>query len=449
MTERLEYTPIQTSYAAQEMEEGFIYIPLEGGPGRKIQDILLPGHTLSCQWLLSAEEYTRFMGFFVTTLRQGQDDFLLDLITDVGEPTTHLCRTIGGLPRLTQQKYDAYWVTCNIEADRNPTFTDTITYALGDEAVWIWREANNTDVVDFGNVTGFERTDEHSYACWFSTTFSGAQYIFFKQDVSATRHGPAIFVQAATGQIFFNLNNNAPGTNDMSTRTNNGFADGILHSLVVTYGGGGGTTVNFYVDGVLEPKTVVQDALATSILNTEPLLIGNDLAGFPFDGRLANCAQWDTELTADDVTDFHAAGPKGNISSLDPIWWARFDESDTSGSNGVFDYSGNGDHGTSNFEPTISGTTGRVVFPDIARHFKTGDRLRILFSAGVHPDGDIPLNLDGVYDVLDTAGTSVVLLDEPSTVNADWNTLYAIDPSAEYGNEDDGNVLSTVTKVPT
>jgi hypothetical protein len=447
MPSTLRFTPEQSGFSSEEMP-GQIVVPLKGGGSRKRQDILLNGHVVNCQWFLNSEEYTEFMGFFVTELHHGADDFLLDLITDIGVPTTHVCRTISGLPKLTQQKYDGYWVTCQLECDKNPTFTDTITYALGDEAVWIWSEANETDVADFGNVTGFERTDEHSYACWFSTSFAGAQYIFFKQDVSATRHGPAIFVQAGTGQIFFNLNNNAPGTNDMSTRTDSGFADGVLHSLVVTYGGGGGTTVNFYIDGALVPMTVVQDALVTSILNTEPLLIGNDLSGFPFDGRLANCAQWDTELTAGDVTDFHAAGPKGNISSLDPIWWARFDESDTSGADGIFDYSGNSGHGTANFEPTISGTTGRVVYPSISSHFKAGDRLRIINSQGIHPDGDIPLNLDGVYDVLDNVGTGAVLLTEPSTVTADWNTLYAIDPNAEYGNEADGNVFSTVTKVP-
>jgi len=128
MTKRLEYIPLQTGYSSEELG-GHIYIPLDGGPGRKRQDILLPGNVVTCQWLLRGQvEYTRFMGFFVTTLRYGRDDFLLDLITDLGIPTTHKCRTLGGLPQLVQQQNEGFWVRCTLEVDKNPTFTGNLNF---------------------------------------------------------------------------------------------------------------------------------------------------------------------------------------------------------------------------------------------------------------------------------------------------------------------------------
>ncbi len=228
MTDFLRFTPIQTGYSSQEMF-GVVEVPVEGGGSRRRQDILLPGHVVNCQWLLSATEYTEFMGFFVTTLRYGRDDFLMDLITDIGIPTTHRCRTLGGIPHLTQQKGDGYWVSCTLECDKNPTFTSQIVYTNG-----------------------------------------------------------------------------------------------------------------------------------------------------------------------------------------------------------------------------VSGLTGKIIFSRIGRHFTDGDFIQIINSSGIHPDGDIPLNLDGVYTVLETVVGNVVFIDDPSDVNSDWTTLYDIDPIllAEYGGTLTGNVLSTVTKVP-
>jgi hypothetical protein len=227
MPSTLSFTPIQTGYSSEEMP-GQIVVQVEGGGSRRRQDILLPGHVVNCQWLLSATEYTEFMGFFVTELRYGRDDFLMDLITDIGVPTTHVCRTVNGIPKLTKQSGDGYWVSCTLECDKNPTITSIITY-----------------------------------------------------------------------------------------------------------------TVEADVDG-------------------------------------------------------------------------------------------------------------QVIFLQLARHFKTGDELRIINSVGIHPDGDIPLNLDGVYTVQDTIGGNVVVLDDPSSINSDWTTLFNIDPIlfAEYGGVSTGNVLSTITKVP-
>jgi hypothetical protein len=128
MTQTLSFTPERSSYSAQP---GYptIEISMDGGVSRKRQDYLFPPHILNVTWVLvTAAEYSQFMGFFRTTIFNGSDAFLMDLLTDIGELTTHKCRTLGGLPKLIQNRGPSYTVTCTIEAEANPTYTGVITY---------------------------------------------------------------------------------------------------------------------------------------------------------------------------------------------------------------------------------------------------------------------------------------------------------------------------------
>jgi hypothetical protein len=453
MAETLTFTPVRDSYSVTPTYPIRETI-LEGAATRKFTEPLYLPHEVSVSWKLNPLQYTNFMGFFRTTLLDSTEYFLMDLVTDIGALVPHRCRTKSGLPRLTQANGSCFYVSATLEVEVNPTYTGLILYeepniirfthtspmlvgpiqpgdtieifnSTGEHpegtGEWIWLLSESTNVANFGNVTGFERTDDHSYACWFRTSMVPAGYLFFKQNTAAVRHGPAIFIQA--GQVFFNLNNSTAGTNDMSTRTNGAFNDGGTHSLVVTYGGGGGTTVNFYVDGVLVTKTIVQDALAATIINASPLLIGNDSAGFPFDGMLANCAQWTVELTAGDVTKFHNAGQYGDLNSIalsaDPSWWVKFDGTDAVGSNNLID------HGPSGFD----GTAGGGLEPTLQA-------------------GPTDLNLDGIYEVDTVDPNNEVTLVTPELVNSDWALLASLGTPGQYGDETHGNVISTLTRHP-
>ncbi len=136
MTETLLYTPESSSYSLQPSYPT-IEIGLNGGTSRKRQDFLFPPHILSVNWVLTtAADYSRFMGFFRTTLFNGTEAFLMDLISDIGELTTHRCRTLGGIPKLTQNRASAFWVSCTLEVDVNPTYTGLITYQEPDQIVF-------------------------------------------------------------------------------------------------------------------------------------------------------------------------------------------------------------------------------------------------------------------------------------------------------------------------
>lgn len=124
---QLDITPVRDGYSVN-IQNSCIEIEVAGGPIRKRQDVLYAPHIVTANWLIHKDEYSAFMGFFRTGLNGGEEAFLLDLITDIGIPTTHRCRTMGGIPRLTKQTGELYYASCTLEAEQNPTFTGLIEY---------------------------------------------------------------------------------------------------------------------------------------------------------------------------------------------------------------------------------------------------------------------------------------------------------------------------------
>ncbi len=117
-------TPVRDGYSVI-LQNAYKDIPLEGGPGRKRQDVAYAPHQINASWIIHRDEYSAFMGFWRQTLGSY---FLIDLITDIGIPTLHRCRSVGGIPKLTRQTGEAYYVSCSLEAEQNATFTGTIKY---------------------------------------------------------------------------------------------------------------------------------------------------------------------------------------------------------------------------------------------------------------------------------------------------------------------------------
>jgi hypothetical protein len=129
MTETLTYKPIRDGYSAT-MSYPVIETKLEAGQSRRRLDHLFAPHTVNLNWILtSPTDYNRFMGFFNTTIHNGTDTFFLDLLTNIGVPTKHRVRVAGDLPKLTQQKGLAYWVSGTLEVELNPTYTTNFLYS--------------------------------------------------------------------------------------------------------------------------------------------------------------------------------------------------------------------------------------------------------------------------------------------------------------------------------
>lgn len=458
----LSYTPIQTSYSVEGID-GTIVVPLEGGPAYKKQDLFLPGHIVNCQWLLTSHaDYTRFMGFFITSLRYGLDDFLMDLITDIGVPTTHVCRTLGGLPKLTQQKNEGYWVSCTLQCDKNPTITDTITYSIGDGASWIFDGVD--DNILTGSVLHFERTDPFSISARINATVSNNGTIVANCENNQTAQGYVLAIRSTPVQgLFLELNNDSFNNNNCLKRyvpsSTFDLLDGQDHEIVMTYNGSSNASgVKFYIDGTnYSATTFGANTLVSTIvpnIATNLRIGGRDASGFYHEGTIQNAAIWSVELSAAEVTELYSVpvvlgGLTVHSQSSNLELWYKIDGTDTTGTDGVIDHSGNNLDGTAQNGLGNGGPgEGQIVYSGISQHFKAGDQVRVMNTSGVHPDGDIPLNLDGIYTVSGQAGGNTILLDDPISVNDDWQTLFDIDPSAEYGNLANGNVLSTITKVP-
>lgn len=127
-TQLLTYTPVRDGYT---FDPGYnsLEISLESRSNRKRQDVLYNTHRVSVNWTLTnATDYTRFMGFFRTTLQNGTLSFRMNLVTDISVPTLHKCRSLQGLPRLSAVKSLSYYVNCVLEVEANPTYTGLIRY---------------------------------------------------------------------------------------------------------------------------------------------------------------------------------------------------------------------------------------------------------------------------------------------------------------------------------
>jgi hypothetical protein len=379
----------------------------------------------------------------------------MDLITDIGIPTTHLCRTVGGLPRLTQQKYDGYWVSCTLQCDKNPTFTSTITYTIDDGESWVFDGVD--DRIDIGNFLSKERTDAFSVSGDFESgplNESTAGRFISKADTNdSVQRGWLVSARGNFSGLKINFAlHNTQVTNNIRVETTDIHSSG---KFLVTYDGSSSASgVKIYVNGDEVATTTVYDNLSATTVSTASLTLGNREDGArSFEGIAENLAVWNRVLTSVEAAQLNIADEPGDVAfAADLEGWWKVDTSDSTGAGGVIDHSSGGNDGTAqNGIGQIGLIEGRVVFPGIARFFTAGDLVQIINSSGIHPDGDVPLNLYGTYQVIGQSGGNVIDLSAPSVVNSDWTTLYNIDPVllAEYGGAGTGDVTSTVTKVPT
>lgn len=137
-------------------------------------------------------------------------------------------------------------------------------------------------------------------------------------------------------------------------------ADGTEHHIGWTFDGTSDAAgVTMYQDGSAQGKTVGTNNLTSaSLLNAEPLQIGQRGSSAPFDGKIRHVTIWNRELTAGEVSELYNGGEPPEVSALsffgDCILWVKLDETDTTGSGGVTDHSGTAASGTANFSPTVT-----------------------------------------------------------------------------------------------
>jgi hypothetical protein len=442
--ELLPYIPIRDGYTVQ-VGDGVVEIPLAGGLSKKVSSLLAPKHIVTATWLLKGEEYSKFMGFFRTTIAQGVESFLADLITDIGVPTRHVVRAISGIPKLTQQKGNAYWVSCVLECGANATKTGSITYSLASAASWVYDGVN--DRVTMGDVLDKDRLTAFSMGVWVKQDAVGGHFSS-KYDSTIDR-GWRFYIDA-TNKLNLSMENQSfPFNRIMVQSTATGQANGVEKHYGVTYNGSGSATgVKLYLNGILMASAIETNGntLTGTTLSSAPFHLGgaNNLGSVGSGATTVRHATvWNRVLTAGEMLQI-GTNKYPDISALSFVsaleaWW-KVDGSDTATTNGVIDHSGNGLHGTPvNGFGTGTPSEGQITFAGISQNFQVGDSIKVLDTTGTH--GGSSINLDGEYVVDSTVTADIITVESPTSISSDWSTLLTAGPYV--------TTSSTITKVPT
>lgn len=223
-----------------------------------------------------------------------------------------------------------------------------------------WIFGGTGQIVDFGNVRAFERTDAWSVSGEFNTTNTSGSRLIAKSETSGSFRGWAVLFGSGggpAGSLYFRVAN-TPTTNELQVRTTRtDLNDGQDHSFLITYDGSSDVSgVTIYIDGVSEALTTVRNTLSGTVVTAEPLTLGGVFAHYA--GRMHNIAIWDGELTASDATEIHGGGTTPDLTTVaaaaDLLDWWKMDENDTADPGGVIDHGPGGFDGTANFDPTVT-----------------------------------------------------------------------------------------------
>ena len=123
----LQYQPVRDSYTFVPAYNT-VESRLDGGRSRKRRDFLGGIHIITPTWILTGVQYTNFMGFFRERIIEGSGNFIGKFLSDVGVVCDHKCTLMGGMPKLTSQSGDAFFVSATLEVFPNPTRSFAIRF---------------------------------------------------------------------------------------------------------------------------------------------------------------------------------------------------------------------------------------------------------------------------------------------------------------------------------
>jgi hypothetical protein len=373
MTLRLDYLPIQTNYSSDIHEGVNRETLLDGGMSRKRSDQATPWHTVQCTWLVPRAEYDVFMGFFRTTLKNGSQPFLLDLITDIGLPTTHVCRTIGGEPKLIRQSGDGYWMQATLQAKANPTVT---SYAVINttEDRWFFDGLDDRVFVT-ANSLDFERNQTFTISAWIEVfSVPNVQPRIFNRTRTSDGRGYYLGIEDVNRRLRFQVGGGA--SNLLAIDSSSALPLNQLLHVVATYSGGSApASVQLYINSSIQTKVTVGNALTQNVAGAGIPTIGNTSGGTrPWHGRIQSLSIWNAALSQAQVSEMFAGGIEFNASlasfaSSLRAFWRLNDPDEPRYANGIVDRSGNSVHATAAYgfaDPWVwDGVNDRITMGDI------------------------------------------------------------------------------------
>jgi hypothetical protein len=221
------------------------------------------------------------------------------------------------------------------------------------------------DRADFGNINSFEFNQAFSLGAWTAVTPAVGAFhdMFVKFDGS---RGFSFYVSNANKIGLFMTTG---GVNTLQVETTAAI-DGAPHQVVATHDGSGTAAgVRIYVDSVSVALTTVDSPITATMVNAANFAVGGrDIGGASmFAGVLFETAAWSAALTPTQVLETYAGGVPPDLNALatapDPVFWAKFDDLDAVGANGIINYGTGAQPGTAEggLEPTESGIGGIPV----------------------------------------------------------------------------------------
>ena len=188
------------------------------------------------------------------------------------------------------------------------------------ENMTVMRSINKS--LDFGGLVGgaeflnltnnsifdIESTDEVSFSVWLNqSSISTFQHIISKYySASPQAYGYALYLTPSNNIVFTMQNQSSSSSvNTLTVTTINSISSQNWINIAVTYDGSlNASGCKIYINGTSQALTVNLDALSGSILNTQPLQIGNGTtaaSSFTFVGRIYSVKGWKKELSSADV----------------------------------------------------------------------------------------------------------------------------------------------------
>lgn len=115
MTNKLNLTPDQASYAVSDSSNEVIRVALQGGAGRYRRDILNGSKLVNVTWTIGPADYDYLQMFYrVATYRAGEP-FRIDLLIGESNLTEHDARFIPGTFQLQSQRGLTFTVSAQLE----------------------------------------------------------------------------------------------------------------------------------------------------------------------------------------------------------------------------------------------------------------------------------------------------------------------------------------------
>jgi hypothetical protein len=181
----------------------------------------------------------------------------------------------------------------------------------------------SSQYVTMGNVlaSNFERTSTVSICFWFKCTVDGT---FPKREIISKTDPDSSFIGfdiacITNGRLTVRWDNTLI-TNGRFKEWSGDMTDNVWRQAIYTQSNGGNLAdMKLYVNGV-ENTTVTSSAAAgtSTTVTTAPLIIGGDLTGRYFNGKIDNVAIYNKELTSGEVTTLYGGGTIVDHATVGP-----------------------------------------------------------------------------------------------------------------------------------